>query len=139
MSNQPPRDLNSLLIEIRVPDDIERSPWAKVFREHLTAHQPEKEAMLDFVIVCNVLRNKETDVKQILNSKGMQWRLTDVNKDRREMLQMIGSSFFSEHCETPIPIANQVLRENLCLKLSQVESVNDEDLSEIFDLVWQAR
>ena len=131
--------MNSLLVEIRVPEDIERSPWAKVFREHLTAHQPEKEAMLDFVIVCNVLRNKESEVKQILTTKGMKWRLTDLNKDRREMLQMIGSSFFTEQCDTPIPLANQVLRDSLSRKLSQVDSVNDEDLSEVFDLVWQAR
>ena len=139
ISNQPPRDLNSLLVEIRVPEDIERSPWAKVFREHLTAHQPEKEAMLDFVIVCNVLRNKESEVKQILTTKGMKWRLTDLNKDRREMLQMIGSSFFTEQCDTPIPLANQVLRDSLSRKLSQIDSVNDEDLSDVFDLVWQAR
>jgi len=139
ITNQPPKDLNSLLIEIRIPEDIEKSPWAKVFREHLLNHQPEKEAMLDFVIVCNVLRNKENEVKQISSSRGMKWRLTDLNKDRRDLLQMIGSSFFSEHCETPIPLSNQILRENLCQKLAQVDSVNDEELSEIFDLVWQAR
>ena len=129
--------MNSLLIEIRVPEDIEKSPWAKVFRDHLATHQPDKEAMFDFVIVCNVLRNKETEVKQV--PRGMKWRLTDLNKDRREMLQMIGSSFFSEHCDTPIPLTNQILRENLCQKLAQIDAVNDEDLSEIFDLVWQAR
>ena len=90
---QPPRDLNSLLVEIRVPEDIEQSPWAKQFREHLN-NQPEKEAMFDFVIVCNVLRSKETEVKQI--ARGMKWRLTELNKDRRDLLNLIGQSFFSE-------------------------------------------
>ena len=84
-----------MLIEIRVPDDIDRSPWAKQFREHLTSlNQPEKEAMFDFVLVCNVLRVKESEVKQV--SKSMKWRLTELNKDRRDLLCMIGQSFFSE-------------------------------------------
>ena len=72
-----------MLIEIRVPDDIDRSPWAKQFREHLTSlNQPQKEAMFDFVLVCNVLRVKESEVKQVARS--MKWRLTELNKDRRD-------------------------------------------------------
>ena len=51
LTSSPPRDLNTLLIEIRIPDDIDKSPWAKQFREHLTSlNQPEKEAMFDFVL-----------------------------------------------------------------------------------------
>ena len=80
LASQPPKDLNSLLVEIRVPEDIETSPWAKQFREYLsTLNQPEKEAMFDFVLVCNVLRIKESEVKQL--SRGMKWRLTELNKD----------------------------------------------------------
>lgn len=125
-------------MEIRVPEDIESSPWAKQFREHLThLNQPEKEAMFDFVIVCNVLRNKESDVKQI--SRGMKWRLIELNKERRDLLSLIGQSFFSEGCETPIPLSNSVLREELCRKLHQVDAISDEDLSDAYELVWQAR
>ena len=121
MASQPPKDLNSLLVEIRVPEDIDTSPWAKQFREYLS-NQPEREAMLDFVLVCNVLRIKESEVKQL--SRGMKWRLTELNKDRRDLLQMIGVSFFSENCDSPIPLSNQVLHNELCSKLSQIDYVN---------------
>ena len=51
----PPRDLTSLLVEVRVPDD-----------EHLhSIGRSDLEAMLDFVIVCNVIRNKESELKQV--------------------------------------------------------------------------
>ena len=93
--------------------------------------------MFDFVLVCNVLRVKESEVKQV--SKSMKWRLTELNKDRRELLNMIGQSFFSEGCDTPIPLTNQILREELSIKLSQIESIGDDDLSDVYELVWQAR
>ena len=138
IASQAPRDLNSLLVEIRVPDDTEKSPWAKMFRQHLSSlNQSDKEAMFDFVIVCNVLRTKESDVKQL--PRGMKWRLTDLNKDRRDLLNMIGQSFFSESCDSPIPLSNQSLREELCDKLGQIDAISDDDLSEVYDLVWQAR
>ena len=137
ISKQPPRDLNSLLIEIRVPEDIEKSAWAKVFRYHLATHQPEKEVVFDFVIVCNVLKIKETEVKQI--ARGMKWRQEQLNKDRRDLLQMIGTSFFSSNCDTPIALDNQVLREEICQKIREINSISDEDLSELFELVWKAR
>ena len=138
LASQPPKDLNSLLVEIRVPEDIETSPWAKQFREYLsTLNQPEKEAMFDFVLVCNVLRIKESEVKQL--SRGMKWRLTELNKDRRELLQMVGVSFFGQNCDTPIPLSNQVLHNELCSKLSQIDAMSDDDLSDTYELVWQAR
>ncbi len=81
MTSHPPRDLTSLLVEVRVPDDVEKCFWAKKFREHLgTIGRSDLEAMLDFVIVCNVLRNKESEVK---NCRNMKWRLADLNKERR--------------------------------------------------------
>ena len=98
---------------------------------------PKNEAMFDFVLVCNVLRVKESEVKQVARS--MKWRLTELNKDRRELLNMIGQSFFSEGCDTPIPLTNQILREELSIKLSQIESIGDDDLSDVYELVWQAR
>ena len=104
LSSQPPKDLNSLLVEIRVPEDIETSPWAKSFREYLSSlNQPEKEAMFDFVLVCNVLRVKESEVKQSLERKitqlksvqfGKQWsKISKTHEsyayDEREMRQKI--------------------------------------------------
>jgi len=56
-----PSDLASVLVEIRNPEDIEQCVLAKTFRDYL--EQTEEEGLLDFVIVCNVLRNKESDVK----------------------------------------------------------------------------
>ena len=138
LSSQPPKDLNSLLVEIRVPEDIETSPWAKSFREYLSSlNQPEKEAMFDFVLVCNVLRVKESEVKQL--SRGMKWRLTELNKDRRDLLNMVGVSFFSENCDTPIPLTNQNLHAELCQKLAKIDAMSDDDLSDTYELVWQAR
>ena len=37
----------------------------------------------------------------------MKWRIAELNKERRELLKLIGDSFFSESSETPIPLSNQ--------------------------------
>ena len=125
-------------MEIRVPEDTERSQWAKSFREYLVSlNQPETEAMLDFVMVCNVLRNKESEVKQV--PRGMKWRMTDLNRERRELLDMIGQTFFCENCDSPIPLSNQILREELSQKLTKIDSFGDDDLSALYEMVWQAR
>ena len=138
MSNHPPRDLTSLLVEVRIPDDIEKCFWAKKFREHLgSLGRSDLEAMLDFVIVCNVLRNKESEVKQC---RSMKWRIAELNKERRDLLKLIGDSFFSEQSVTPIPLTNQVLREELCDALAKIDDDCDEKmLTHAFDLAWQAR
>ena len=53
---------------------------------------------------------------------------------------MIGDSFFSENSVTPIPLTNQVLRDDLCVALSKIDDESDEKmLSHAFDLAWQAR
>ena len=134
-SNRPPRDLNSLLTDIRVPSDIDRHPWAKSFREHLRKlQQPEVEALLDFAIVANVLRVKGEEIRV------SKWRTDDINRERVELLQMVGNSFFSENSETPIALSNQVLREELKEALDNVKKESDnKDIEEAFDLVWQAR
>lgn len=138
MASRPPRDLSSLLEDIRVPEDIENLPWIKRFREHLiNSGQNDKESMLDFVIVCNVLRQKEKQVKDYQNLK---WRIAEVNKERRELLRMIGDSFFSESSKTPIPLSNPVLWEDLSLSLSQIDDKSEEnELSSAFKLVWAAK
>jgi hypothetical protein len=117
---------------------VEKFFWAKKFQEHLRSiGRSDLEAMLDFVIVCNVLRNKESDLKQCRNLK---FRVTELNKERRELLKMIGDSFFSEHSATPIQLTNQVLRDELCVALAKIDDDSDEKtLNHAFDLTWQAR
>ena len=98
MTSHPPRDLTSLLVEVRVPDDVEKCFWAKKFREHLgTIGRSDLEAMLDFVIVCNVLRNKESEVK---NCRNMKWRIVELNKERRgvHFTNMFTANFCASFC-----------------------------------------
>jgi hypothetical protein len=93
--------------------------------------------MLDFVIVCNVLRNKKSEVEQFRN---MKFQVSRVNKERRELLRLIGDSFFSSNNDKLIPLTNQALREKLCNALAKIDSKSDEKtISQAFDLVWQAR
>jgi hypothetical protein len=40
--------------------------------------------------------------------RNLKWRIAELNKERRELLKLIGDSFFSENCTTPIPLSNQV-------------------------------
>ena len=147
-----PPDLASVLVEIRNPEDIELCVLAKTFREYL--EQTEEEGLLDFVIVCNVLRNKESDVK-VLRQKTED--LSDVvyipskdavlNKDRRDMMQMLGDTFINDDCFIPIQLKNQnlmpTLREHM-EKIANLKAGGDDDkqsdyLSTVFSLVWQAR
>ena len=93
--------------------------------------------MLDFVIMANLLRVKMDDIEL---TRGMKWRVEELNRDRRELLQMVGNNFFSENSETPIALGNAVLREDLCEALSNIcEDSEAEELDQAFELVWQAR
>ncbi|XP_040563444.1 uncharacterized protein [Lepeophtheirus salmonis] len=129
-----PRDLNALLVEIRNPEDTEISPWAKKFRSYLKENTPELEPVFDFVIVCNVLRSKENELK---NVTAIKWRVVEIHKERRELLNQIGSTFFFEDAPTPIILANRVLRDTIVGRLQELEK--DKSLSEAYELVWQAR
>ena len=40
---------------------------------------------------------------------------------------------------TSISCRSQILREELSIKLSQIDSISDDDLSDVYELVWQAR
>ncbi len=92
---------------------------------------------MDFVIVCNVLKNKKSEAEQLRNVES---QVSRINKDRRELLRLIGDSFFSANSEKPIPLSNQVLREELCIALLRIdEKSDDRAISQAFDLVWQAR
>jgi hypothetical protein len=33
-----------------------------------------------------------------------------------------------EGCDTPIPLTNKILREELCKHLSEIDSISDDDL-----------
>ena len=147
-----PPDLASVLVEIRNPEDIEQCVLAKTFRDYL--EQTEEEGLLDFVIVCNVLRNKESDVK-VLRQKTED--LSDVvyipskdavlNKERRDMMQMLGDTFINDDCFIPIQLKNQTLMPQLreaMDKISNLKADGDDEkqsdyLSTVFSLVWQAR
>ena len=147
-----PSDLASVLVEIRTPEDIEQCVLAKTFREYL--EQTEEEGLLDFVIVCNVLRNKESDVK-VLKQKTED--LSDIvyipskdavlNKERRDMMQMLGDTFINDDCFIPIELKNQHLMPKLreamkkisTLKADGEDEKQSEYLSTVFSLVWQAR
>lgn len=138
VTDRPPRDLTALLSEVRVPEDIDRSLWAKAFREHLRKlDQKGNETLLDFVIVANVLRTKASDIKF---SRSMKWRVEEINRERRELLQLVGNSFFSENSETPIALGNRALREDLCEALAGISDESAErELDHAFELIWQAR
>ena len=58
-----------------------------------------------------------------------------------ELLKLIGDSFFCDETSvTPIPLTNQVLRDELCVALAKIDDDSDEKtLTNAFDLVWQAR
>ena len=147
-----PSDLASVLVEIRTPEDIEQCVLAKTFREYL--EQTEEEGLLDFVIVCNVLRNKESDVK-VLKQKTED--LSDIvyipskdavlNKERRDMMQMLGDTFINDDCFIPIELKNQHLMPKLreamkkiaTLKADGEDEKQSDYLSTVFSLVWQAR
>ena len=139
-------------MEIRTPEDIEQCVLAKTFREYL--EQTEEEGLLDFVIVCNVLRNKESDVK-VLKQKTED--MSDIvyipskdavlNKERRDMMQMLGDTFINDDCFIPIQLKNQHLMPKLreamkkiaTLKADGEDEKQSDYLSTVFSLVWQAR
>ena len=147
-----PPDLASVLVEIRNPEDIDQCILAKTFRDYL--EQSDEEGLLDFVIVCNVLRNKESDVK-VLRQKTED--LSDVvyipskdavlNKERRDMMQMLGDTFINDDCFIPIQLKNQTLMPKLreeMEKIGHLKADGDDEkqsdyLSTVFSLVWQAR
>ncbi len=62
-SNRPPPDLNALLSDIERPSDVERSRWARAFRDHVAKGKrrtrgQDPEALLDFCLAANELRLK---------------------------------------------------------------------------------
>ena len=139
-SARPPRDLNALLQEIRVPADVDRCHWARAFRSHLQATaQQDAEAMLDFAIVANVLRVK-TDEGRAAPA----WRKAELDRERAELLEVVGHSFFHPDALTPLPLANGVLREELVEAIEAVIRENNneergESVEAAFELVWDAR
>ena len=134
-NNRPPRDLNSLLSDIRVPSDIDRCHWTKAFREHLRSlHQPDNEALLDFCITANVLRLKGEEMKR------EKWRSKELTGERIELLKQVGDSFFSENSRHQVALSNAMLREELVEALGGIcEQSGEKEVEEAYALVWQAR
>ena len=148
-SNASPSNLASVLVEIQNPEDIEKCVLAKTFRDYLM--QTDEEGLLDFVIVCNVLRNKESDVK-LLRQRTEDVQVVYIpskdavlNKDRRDMIEMLGDTFFNEDCIIPLQLNNQELVPKIRDAMVNIGNLTEDDekqseyLSTVFSLVWQAR
>ena len=70
----------------------------------------------------------------------MKWRIAELNKERRELLKMVGDSFFSETSATPIPLSNVALRDDLSVALAKLDDDSDDkSLTSASELAWQAR
>ena len=134
-NNRPPRDLNSLLNEIKSSTDFDRIHWGKQFREYLkTANKRDTETILDFVILAYVLMRKGEEIKT------SNWKAEDLNEERRRLLKHIFEQYFDEDSKSPIALSNPVLREELNESLANLsESSGHSDIEEAYDLVWQAR
>ena len=148
-SNASPSNLASVLVKIQNPEDIEKCVLAKTFRDYLM--QTDEEGLLDFVIVCNVLRNKESDVK-LLRQRTEDVQVVYIpskdavlNKDRRDMIEMLGDTFFNEDCIIPLQLNNQELVPKIRDAMVNIGNLTEDDekqseyLSTVFSLVWQAR
>ena len=122
---------------------------ANTFRDYLS--QTDEEGLLDFVIVCNVLRNKESDVK-ILRQKTEDIQVVYIpskdavlNKERRDLIEMMGATFLNEDCLIPIKLNNPELIPKIREAMNHINITKDDDekqsdhLSTVFGLVWQAR
>lgn len=93
--------------------------------------------MLEFVILCNQLKNKKSEAEQF---KHIDWQISRVNKERLELLTQIGETFFSANSKKPIPLSNKILHDELCEVLNRMDEKSDEKtISQAFDLVWLAR
>jgi hypothetical protein len=122
------------------PDDI---LWIKKFRDYLhTMGQEKTIALLDFAITCQLLRVHEQEIKGLNHN----WkRYHELHGERKQLLAHIYNNYFSEDCPTPIPLTNQVMREELCRCLAQSQTsggqydMNNDAYASIVNLIWQAR
>ena len=147
----PPCNLVSLLVEIQNPEDTEECCWAKTFRNYLI--KTEEENLLDFVIICNVLRKKELDVKVLRKKIGdnpavyIPSKDAVLNKERRDLLKLLGDTFLSDDCIMPVHLNNGELIPRIYEAMDNISNLKDGDddekqsdyLSSVFNLVWQAR
>lgn len=141
-NKRAPRDLKSLLEDIKEPSDLDRSPWAKEFRTYLKklskdqSNVSELEAKLDFVAMAGALRAKGDEIRQ------HKWKRPEIDRERLELLNVVGESFFTESSSTPIALSNKVLREELIEALEAVcgnAQVDSEAVDAACNLVWEAR
>ncbi len=147
-SKQPPRDLKSLLSDLREPTDLDRSPWAKDFRRYLKARSgnpnadyvSDFEAKFDFIVVAGVLKAKSQEIVE------QKWRRREIDSERIELLQIVGTSFFGDNTPTQIALSNKELRKELVTALEAVSRLNEADsesssglIDDASDLVWEAR
>lgn len=133
--SRPPRDLTSLLQDIKARGGVDASPWGDRYRQFLRDRgQIEMESILSFVLDCNDLKAIEEE----LNSSSNARRKSELSQERLDLLQVIGEKYFSVDSDTQIPLSNQVLQEELGEDLS-LPNVESMDASQLVVLVLQAR
>jgi len=135
---RPPRDLNSLVEEMIVTEE-DNSLWGAHFRQFLRHRgQTDLEAALDFVALSTRLYAVQEEARQSDSKK----RREDLRQDRVSLLRQMGDKYFKpERGDTEnIPLANQVLHEELTEALSKVTPDSTEaEVDEACELAWQAR
>lgn len=134
---RPPRDAISLLDDIKARGGIDASPWGTKYRQFCRDRgQADMESILSFVLDCGELKAVVEELKSSNNKR----RKAELEKERLELLQMIGEKYFSIDSDTQIPMTNQVLREEIGEDLIKISNESSEvELSQLVTLVLQAR
>ena len=143
ISPQPPKELSTLLGEVKALEDAEQSVWVQRFRRYLhNLDQSGTASLLDFAIKCQVLNVLEAESKR----SSVHWkRKEDLAMEKSQLIAEIYDENFAENAPSSIPLLNQELRDELYSLLHRVMPVDkayvceDKVLSEIHDLLWQAR
>lgn len=133
---KPPRDLTSLVEEL-VLSENEESMWGCQFRQFLQHRgQKDLEHALDFVTVSSRLSTAQDQAKNTENKA----KQAELKEKRVSLLNQMGNKYFKTDSDQCLPLANQVLHEELSEKLSKVnEKSSEAQLDEAVALVMQAR
>lgn len=133
---KPPRDLTSLVEEL-VLSETEESLWGSQFRQFLHHRgQKDLEHALDFVTVSARLSTAQDQAKNTENKT----KQAELKEKRVSLLNQMGNKYFKTDSDQCLPLANQVLHEELSEKLSKInEKSSEAQLDEAIALVMQAR
>merc|ERR1719225_111352 len=133
---KPPRDLTSLVEEL-VLSEKEETLWGSQFRQFLKHRgQKDLEHALDFVTSSSRLSTAQDQAKNTENKT----KQAELKEKRVSLLNQMGTKYFKADSDQCLPLANQVLHEELSEKLSKVnEKSSEAQLDEAVALVMQAR